>query len=473
MSINKTDGEKSLFKIQVELETLISFIFKALLKREIDPITLQYYKEMFKSYDLPSFIEQMVQTLIFNEEFYIRNFLEYEQTSNKDICYVFIHIHKTGGTSLNSMLKENLGEERVSFIIPSLKIIPLALINKWLIIDTHDTFENILAYIQRDMKIFTILRNPYDRLISLYRFAKSFDPKYYNPDTDPLIYLADKLELNEFYSNEFVKNFFYNSITRQIIPINYIQRWMEAYYSLREEERYDYLNKTVRKEIRHILEKFAFIGLLEDFEFSVKILGDILGIKFKEIKRENVTDNIAGLGTTKKEPIPKYALTEDFKLLVKDIVLFDEIVYEEGLKIYNDIKDRYKNGDLSFANKVIQNSSGYMALENILKYQSAPEAELKPYKIKLNKVAKFKDITIVNGELETYKVVKHISSEMGKFITLKVENANGINKINFSGYLNSELPINEAKINIDFVDGSRDTIRINLIEGYEEKYFED
>jgi len=83
------------------------------------------------------------------------------------------------------------------------------------------------------------------------------------------------------------------------------------------------------------------------------------------------------------------------------------------------------------------------------------------------------DITIVNGELETYKVVKRISSKIDEFIILKVENTNGVNKINFSGYLNSELPINEAKINIDFVDGSRDTIRINLIEGYEEKYFED
>lgn len=112
-------------------------------------------------------------------------------------------------------------------------------------------------------------------------------------------------------------------------------------------------------------------------------------------------------------------------------------------------------------------------LEHILKYLNFPEASPKPNIIEISKLVKAKDIILINGNLETYKVVKHIGSEMGKFIILRVENTKEMNKVEFSGYINSNISNNQVKINLTFADDSKDTIIIELIEGYKKKYFED
>ena len=71
---------------------------------------------------------------------------------NKIENYVFFHLHKTGGTSLRALLD---GKEVVSNHCPAVRV------------KHHYRLHNELAFWGRAFK-FAMVRNPYDRMVSLY-----------------------------------------------------------------------------------------------------------------------------------------------------------------------------------------------------------------------------------------------------------------------------------------------------------------
>lgn len=111
-------------------------------------------------------------------------------------------------------------------------------------------------------------------------------------------------------------------------------------------------------------------------------------------------------------------------------------------------------------------------LEYILRYINFAEGGPKPSKIQINKLIRVGNTTFINIEIETYKPVKSIDLEGNCFNILKNENSNEISKIELVGYLNNNLAKDEVEITIYFIDNSKQTVRVKLIEGFKKYYFE-
>jgi len=91
--------------------------------------------------------------------------------------YVFAHLPKTGGTSFQRALRRVIGEDAVSpsFNASNLSEADAAKLDQYPVISGHISGTDIARYFP-DRMILTILRDPLDRCVSWYYFARTTPP---------------------------------------------------------------------------------------------------------------------------------------------------------------------------------------------------------------------------------------------------------------------------------------------------------
>jgi hypothetical protein len=91
--------------------------------------------------------------------------------------YVFVHLPKTGGTSFQLALRRVIGEDAVSpsFNASSLSEADAARLDQYPVISGHISMTDVARYFP-DRMILTILREPLDRCVSWYYFARMASP---------------------------------------------------------------------------------------------------------------------------------------------------------------------------------------------------------------------------------------------------------------------------------------------------------
>lgn len=109
----------------------------------------------------------------------------------KHHCY--LHIPKTAGMSLLGLLRQTLGEENVFHATQSrhLGSSPEPLLRRYAAVVGHFTFAQIPPGMSESLFLFTFLRDPVDRVLSLYGFYRQLPPDA----PDPEVGRAQRLDL--------------------------------------------------------------------------------------------------------------------------------------------------------------------------------------------------------------------------------------------------------------------------------------
>ena len=202
------------------------------------------------------------------------------------IC--FIHLPKTAGSSLRQMLRDNYFNDEIFNGNTMLDYEGLSkedLEPKKLYLG-HLYFYKALELLPKDTNYITVLRNPIERVKSLYYFWKSHSVEYIRNENIPEIIrrgpkLAKENDLLDFLKldDKFIQQSISNNQALQL-------------YNKKVTDKYLFSNSSeVYNEVKDVLKYFAVVGVQELFPFFVfkfnrRYLKDNLFIKSVYIKNQ-------------------------------------------------------------------------------------------------------------------------------------------------------------------------------------------
>lgn len=231
---------------------------------------------------------------------------------------IFLHIPKAGGSTLHSIINRNYAKENIFTIsynsnawrlsANDFKSISPDKIKNITLLKGH-MFFGLHKYLnEKDVKYFTFLRNPVERIISLYYFIRN-SPKHY---------LYNKIIEN----NLSIKEFALSDISWELD--NCMTRLISG------EDNVDINNCTIdvyNKAIQNIDNYFCFVGISEKYDESLILLKNRFGWKHYPFYRKlNVTSG-------------KKVVANEIRTKIAERNKFDMKLYEWAkIKLEEDIR---------------------------------------------------------------------------------------------------------------------------------------
>jgi hypothetical protein len=366
--------------LAVHAEAVVRATFLALLKREPDPEALAVYThnlrqtadlsalmsgiadsaehwelllqakrhsaQLLLSDDLPALLAEVVQSPKVWNELAAQRFPQpgpaydaYEQEA-----WVFIHAQKTGGTSLQNMLADTFGDQNVyREHADTLYLRSPAELAQYTVFAGHFELASVAYIPRRTRRLFTFLRDPRQRLLSLYRFLRAHELS--SPAFNGIKEIANRLDAVEFFRSvmALARGDLWNHLTWCVMG----QRKWNAYRQLLsglDDSAQARQLKDIRVEIRKGLQEFAFVGLLEDYSHSCQRLFELLGAHVPHVRHDHSVDLLSA-NTQYFKYVPRRPLTPQLQQALAPLVQLDDIVYQEGSDVYTQRWGRIADAD--------------------------------------------------------------------------------------------------------------------------------
>ncbi|HHN72818.1 MAG TPA: hypothetical protein ENK13_01885 [Thermopetrobacter sp.] len=255
---------------------------------------------------------------------------EFERTRR-----IFMHVPKTGGTTLHAVFSRHFPPARTC---PErwngLYGYTLEELLRYEYYSGHFDYYACLMIPARRRRIVTILRNPVDRLLSLYHFQRAHREEIIERDRLDLARLANRYDLEDFFRADEVRrhpsidNTYVRTLTGRI-PRG---RWEHTVAADGEEdEEIGPLTEEAFGEARANLRALDACGILEDFDASLPHMLAGLGldaeVETETVEKKMVLDTIVHENPGLR-PIPRQEVTPGVLKAMEDLVAMDMELYE-------------------------------------------------------------------------------------------------------------------------------------------------
>jgi Fe-S cluster biosynthesis and repair protein YggX len=311
---------------------LITTIHRGLLRREPDDIGLtKYLAQLNASGDLAavaSAIGRSRDAKLKSDAGWRHPARSYHATT-----WVFLHVEKTAGTSLRNMITESFGVENIyQEHDDTLHLHCPAELSMFSVFAGHFNYDSVAFIPRRKLNLFTFVREPAQRLVSLYSFWRAHDPTA--PEFHDSMRLARELDIETFYGCREIGRgqSTWNHMTWCIMGEREWRAWRRLMRRTAPEER-RHVIETLRGPIRQRLREFCFVGLQEDFAGSCRELFRIMNRACPEERADHSVERLADINLHIRK-MAKPALTSRAIEVMSELVSIDTIVYEEALSLY-------------------------------------------------------------------------------------------------------------------------------------------
>ena len=320
--------------LEARAEELIEAVYQGLLKRPPDGVGLSSYLEEFKSTrDLSRIVasigsSQERERLQRKERGLPHPSASYDQTT-----WVFLHIQKTAGTSLQNMLVESFGAKNVyREHADVLYLHSPAELSLYSMFAGHFNYDSLAFIPRRRLSIFTFVREPKQRLLSLYNFWRAHERTA--PEFHRAMQFANELDIEAFCRCDEItsRQDMWNHMTWCIMGGRQWREWRSLLQTDSGLSRMRAI-EAMRPAIRARLAELSFVGLTEDFAPSCQLLFSILGRPSPEPRADHSVAKLADVHTHFKR-VEKPTITSAVAEAMEPLVEIDILLYEEARNLY-------------------------------------------------------------------------------------------------------------------------------------------
>jgi Sulfotransferase family len=296
--------------------------------------------------------QRLVETVLNSAEFHCNSRAKLAAPSDnpylswtKD-AVAFLHLPKTGGTSLFTLLSACFLPDR---ICPqhynALHLYPPAELAKYDFFSGHFDYFALRFIPRQRVRCLSIFRDPVQRLISFYRFAKSFKPNRADIVGDLSVKMANELAPEEFFehdiivSSPFINNTYLFVLGSSLDDLTTCRALASAPRSLSASSPNDRATaakalindnavvQILERATQRILELDA-IGLTEMYAESVETVFTTLGFPVpRSIIHTQVTDELANTDT-RFSRVPPVEMTTRLSRALSQLTEYDQIIYD-------------------------------------------------------------------------------------------------------------------------------------------------
>jgi Galactose-3-O-sulfotransferase len=231
--------------------------------------------------------------------------------SSRSETLIFLHIPKTGGTTLYKILQqhyslaETLNLDGPQSHIAQFRALPATQRVRYRLIRGHLHF-GLHRLIPTASTYITLLRNPIERLLSFYCYARSHRDHYLYP-----VLTKERLDLKTMLAREVTLELF-NRQTRLLAG----DEW--------EDPQRPVTRATLERAEANLRAHFLVVGLLEEFDASVMLLHHLIGLPLPFYTKVNVT----------KDKPDVASLDAETRGLLEDANRFDLELYEYARELF-------------------------------------------------------------------------------------------------------------------------------------------
>ena len=322
---------------------LLEALYQGALQRDLDPLGWNTYRRaLAHTGDIAPILSELIASAEFRRTYAAKEGVLRSRARARAVegaCWVFIHIAKTGGSSIQHLLAASLPpgklyKEHDDTISqqPLRKLLPCS------VFAGHFNYDSLPFIPRKTISLLTFVREPVERLCSFYNFLRAHEPgsaTYARFHRD-----ANELDMEAFFQNEEtrVSANVWNQMTWAIMGASQWAAWQLLLADAPDEaSAADFVNNIARPAIRMRLREFTFIGLQEDFERSARMLCDLLGVpRPAVIPAENTLAGLLKSGPDYKRELKPEPLTPARRELLESLVQLDRVLYEESKIIYNE-----------------------------------------------------------------------------------------------------------------------------------------
>jgi FkbM family methyltransferase len=233
---------------------------------------------------------------------------------------VFIHMEKTGGTTLHNVLAANFAPEKVAPLEEGvLRSFSAFESVKYDFFSAHCDYEIALAIPRRAKKFVALFRKPTERLVSFYRFFRSHPLNGDLGQNDPHR-LANTLSPEDFFSHSAIRSW-------AKVNNNYLRVFGSSLERpiIQTDERAAL--KLATERIKHL----DAIGLTHRMDESVAVICKSLGFPIPErFESAQKTDELPTLHPQLKKVAP-VDMTERLAKALEELTYYDEIIYQTAV----------------------------------------------------------------------------------------------------------------------------------------------
>jgi hypothetical protein len=234
---------------------------------------------------------------------------------------VFIHMQKTGGTSLRTLLERHYAKDKVCPLRFNLYALSVSELAHFDFLSGHFDFSTLQYLPRKGALTITVFREPRNRLISMYRFHKAHPPRD-EFSNNRFVRLANDLSAEEFFEHPEIRQS-PEVFNNYLLTFGRSYSWFVANRnSLSDAELTD-----AAEDAKRIILGLTAFGITERFKHSTEYIFDAIKIpQPSSIDTIHVTDDFPKIDTRFQKVAP-VAITPRLATALDLLTKYDDDLY--------------------------------------------------------------------------------------------------------------------------------------------------